>query len=72
MAVGDTVIEIPVTPVDQVITPPSQPLADRTTLSPGQMASFAHEITGAVTLITTMFSGADGSLLQPFTVQVAV
>lgn len=69
---GVTVMLRPVAPVDHEIIPPSQPAAERVTLLPGQIWSYAQVITGGVTEITTIVLATDGPLTQFSTLQVAV
>ncbi len=70
MAVGETVIELPVNPPVQVNVPPAQALAVKTELPPEQIVALLAVILGCVGFgITVIVAAKLESLLQPFTVQ---
>jgi hypothetical protein len=72
VAIGLTVILVPVMSFDHLIVPPSHPVALSLTLPPSHITAFSAEIDGAVHLFTITVTGAEASLIHLPFLQTAV
>lgn len=69
---GLTVMLLPVAPFDQLIVPPSQPVAVSDTGVPSQTTAAFAAITGAVQVFTVTVTGTDAELTHTPTLHTAV